>query len=88
MEQRDVRDPRDVELNAAKRRRDVALAWFMTHPNDNRAATALWRASNECVSVAANMLNKAEENFQRASDDLEESEAELAAELQQQASEQ
>ena len=47
MEQRDVRDPRDVELNAAKRRRDVALAWFMTHPNDNRAATALWRASNE-----------------------------------------
>ena len=50
--------------------------------------SALWRASNECVSVAANMLNKAEENFQRASDDLEESEAELAAELQQQASEQ
>ena len=87
MEQRDVRDPRDVELNAAKRRRDVALAWFMTHPNDNRAATALWRASNECVSIAANMLTKAEEDFQRASDDLEESEAELA-ELQQQASEQ
>ena len=88
MERRDVRDPRDVELNVAKHRRDVALAWFMAHPNDNRAAAALWRASNECVSIAASMLTKAEEDFQRASDDLEESEAELAAELQQQASEQ
>ena len=77
-----------LEMLSLMLQNDVALAWFMTHPNDNRAATALWRASNECVSVAANMLAKAEDNFRRASDDLEESEAELAAELQQQASEQ
>lgn len=69
---------RDAELIAAKRRRDVALAWFMAHPNDNRAAAALWRASNEVVSVAGNMLAKAEDNFRSASEALEESEAELA----------
>lgn len=88
MENRDTYRERDVELNAAKRRRDVALAWFMAHPNDNRAAAALWRASNECVSVAASMITKAEDNYRRASEALEESEAELAAELRNQAAEQ
>ena len=74
---------RDAQLRVAQRRRDVALAWFMANPNDNRAAAALWRASNECLSVAGTMLARAEDNFRRASEALEESEAELAAELQQ-----
>ena len=81
MEQRE--NDRDAQLRVAQRRRDVALAWYMANPNDNRAAAALWRATEECRSLAGTMLSRAEENYRRASEALEESEAELAAEHRQ-----